>query len=236
MSLMEMEKLLAEMDLIGAKLNRVDRKEIGAYKETLFEIIPLMLRLKEELRKVVNMGFRREAEFKKFRFRMGNVMTNSVRIMRKLKQVTDDQGVKNEIGAMESTLVAIYNVLNSSPGKGVGGVQQVESDIRRMDLALAQLNSVEKKLEVERLWLKRVNLERLLKIVLERPLGNVGGIKTLTSAPSNKMEGLMARKMIVEKAWEAVSGHEYRKATPISHSPAFQADLERIGKGNPLAQ
>lgn len=229
---MERQKKLADMLVICAKLNEQDLKEINAYKETLISLIPKMERLKGEIKKLGSMGFRKEEQFKRFRQRMGDMLTNAVRILRKLKEVSDDERVQQELVPIESTLATVYRMYESPLRPGPTSYAQVEKSIQGMENTFAQLRCVERVLEQERLRLKVENLNQLSRLALERLFRGRLGVSSIHEKPGKMMDAILVRSRSYAKAAGISYSGPSGSNGHMGHSPSTEAILNKIGEGN----
>ncbi|KKL82951.1 hypothetical protein LCGC14_1979640 [marine sediment metagenome] len=231
---MERHKILANMLVISAQLNEQDLQEISAYKETLTALVPKLGQLRVEIRKIGNMGFKKQEGFLKFRGQMVNMMTNSVRIMKMLRQVTVDEQLNRELIPIENTLVGLYKMYASSLRPGPASYAQVEESIKIMEYTTAQLNIVEKLLQQERMRLKVDNLNQISRLALMRLFKGRLNMGHLTEIPLQKMDEVEHRSELYFQASKAVNGGGMGSGGSVSRSPDNQAILNRISTGGNL--
>jgi len=229
---MTKQKILADMLVICAKLNEQDLQEITVYKETLTALVPKMERLQGEISKMGNMGFKHKEGFIRFRHRMGNVLTNSVRILKKLRQVTDDERLKQEFIPIESTLVGIYKMFQSPLRPDPVSYNQVTTSIRSMEDTFAQLTCVQKLLEQERVRLQVDNLNQLSRLALTRLFKGRLSINNVSEIPGKITDSVLHRTQIYTKA-ASISYNGKSDATGAwNHSSSTENILNEIGAGN----
>jgi hypothetical protein len=220
-----------------ARLNEQDLHQIEAYQETLTTLVPKMVRLKAEIRKLGTMGFRHEAAFLEFRHRMGTMMTNAVRILKKLREVKADEQVEQELIPIENTLVGVFKMFSSPLRPGPASYAQVEFSIRSMETTVAQLSCVKKLLEQERVRLKVDNLNQLSRLALLRLFKGRLNIGAVSELPTKMIDAVVSRTELYSKAADiAYRGGSAEGGSTTTHSPSTQGILNKIGAGNPFKQ
>ena len=175
-----------------------------------------------------------EEGFLKFRGQMVNMMTNSVRIMKMLRQVTVDEQLNRELIPIENTLVGLYKMYASSLRPGPASYAQVEESIKIMEYTTAQLNIVEKLLQQERMRLKVDNLNQISRLALMRLFKGRLNMGHLTEIPLQKMDEVEHRSELYSQAAKAVNGGGMGSGGSVRRSPDNQAILNRISTGGNL--
>jgi len=230
------DRATTEMLIICAALNEQDLKEIKAYKETLNVLIPKMERLKAEIRIMGNMGFKEKEMFTRFQYRVGKMMTNSVRIMKKLRTLSDDEKMNHELISIENTLVGTYRMFQSPLSPGPVSYAHLEQSIRIMEHTYADLNSVENLLANERLRLKVDNVNQLGILVLKRLFKGRLNIGKVHEMPGKIRDNVLYRTKLYSKAANVTFNSHMGANGSRTHTPSTRALLDKIGSGNPFKQ
>ena len=231
---MEQEKIRAEMLLICAELNECDRNEVKSYKGTLRSLIPKLEALHAEINKTGNMGFKHREEFMAFRHKMGNMMSNSVNILKALRKVSVEDNFNQEIAPIENTLVAIYNMFMEPLSSGKNSSGEVRASITNLENTFAQFNCLEKLLNQERLRLKAENYSSLSRLALLRLFKGRLNFGMVNEIPLAKIDGVKARTAIYRDAMKASNGTFEGTNNAVRHTVSTQDKLTMIGKGNPF--
>ncbi len=224
----ERAKIGAEILVIRSKLNKIDRSQIGVYRETIFGLVPQMTEMLSEMEKLENRGFENKADFLDYRMDMETKMQNWVNVVDKLKE----EKVNNRaLASIESTVVRFYETFKNNQGGNQSAYDQVRASIREMEDISAQMNNVARRLEVERMNLRMSNLTHLARLTLLRLFNGKSGIGSVREVPDQMMANIDKRSKL---GWEIESGTGSVDVTGGmgSFSGVNQIHLEELRTGN----
>ena len=216
--------------IINARLNQKDIEEVGAYLGTISKIVPKLEQLKRELKSGGHLELKED--FKVYRQKMGNFMTNAANILSTLKE-TAPKSSQRDIEILENNLVGILTSWDSPMSNVETSVGQVDKTVKDLEDAYAQLVVVKNLLDQERTKLKVNNYTAIANLALIRlGRGKLSG-EAFLQTPVNIRKGVSKRSKITNNVLSEQTAFSVNIREPGKYRDSEDLDgLTRIRTGN----
>ena len=216
--------------IINARLNQKDIEEVGAYLGTISKIVPKLEQLKRELKSGGHLELKED--FKVYRQKMGNFMTNAANILSTLKE-TAPKSSQRDIEILENNLVGILTSWDSPMSNVETSVGQVDKTVKDLEDAYAQLVVVKNLLDQEKTKLKVNNYTAIANLALIRlGRGKLSG-EAFLQTPVNIRKGVSKRSKITNNVLSEQTAFSVNIREPGKYRDSEDLDgLTRIRTGN----
>ena len=204
----ERKAQIADLLLVHAQLNEVDRKETDAALRTIGEVRWKLERIRGVLQR--GLGLPPKEQLPAIRQRLGRWLTTAANLLEALEQRTPpDQ--QQEIAALKGTLVGVLRTWET-PTLNVGTAEEeLTRTIRRLDVTYVNLVGIVRALEQERQFLLIRNNAAVADLVLIRLNGgkvNVGAVSETVEAKRKAIGRRMEIMTGVDREGPVSSGGE----------------------------
>lgn len=224
----ERKAQVADLHLVLAQLNELDRKETETALRTIGEVRWKLERIRGVLQR--GLGLPSKEQLPAIRQRLGAWLTTTANLLEALEQRTPPEK-RQEIAALKGTLVGVLRTWET-PALNVGTAEEeLTRTIRRLDVTYVNLVGVMRALEQERQFLLIRNNAAVADLVLIRLNGGKANVGAVSEAVDAKRKGL-------ERRMEILNGVD-REGLGASEAPGSQAlgteqqrEFDRLKRGD----
>jgi len=226
----EREDILSDMLVNVAKQNDMDLRLVRAYRDGINDILPMMERISDEIERAGNMGFESKEEVLKWQKSTRQFLQTMAVTCDTLRRSSTQDNLDKALAPAEHTIVGLYNLLTSPMKATATTTQEIARTINTLEEAYAQLTTIEKLLDAERLNLKIENALRLANWVFLRMFNGRLDLRSFNDVVADFTQGMFSRTTQYNEAARMCGGVE-KYGSGSTPSRTESAALAKIRKG-----
>ncbi len=187
------ETLKADALFLAAKLNELDRKDVGVALKTINQVRSKL----DRMRDVVRRGgvYPAERDFPRVRQRMGRFLSTAAEFLDRWEKSSPAR--KSEVASLKATLIGVVNKWESPTANIDLSPDQIERTVRALDTTYSQLLTLARSLEQERQYLLVRNNAAVARLALIRLNGGKVNISSVSGAVESKQKAIRRRREII---------------------------------------